>query len=97
MDDEIRKILRKKILTCRKNISLVDQGKRSGLICTNVSKIQAFEQARLVFIYMHFRSEVQTITIIERLLAGNKDVAIPITFPEISFFDKKSQFWYITT
>ena len=40
--------------------------------------------AEHLFVYVHFRSEVQTMALIKQLLADGKNVSVPVTLPEES-------------
>ena len=77
MDDP--QVLRKKILTERDSQDVEFLQTRSGLVESLLFGIEEFKNADTIFVYVNFRSEVNTSAIIEKLLDSNKKVTVPIT------------------
>ena len=71
--------LRKEILERRDQQSDQDQRRKSDRIRTTLLGLDELRRCRSIFIYVNFRSEVQTIGIIEHLLAQGKTVSVPLT------------------
>lgn len=72
-------LLRKKILAERDAIDPGVLKNMSSLIEANIFKIDTFREASTFFVYVNFRSEVETTEIIKRLLVNKKKVTVPIT------------------
>lgn len=81
MDPKYRSLLRRKILANRDAIPDDGQYERSGRICAKLFMLEQIQNARTVFVYMHFRSEVQTTEFINLCLLLGKNVTIPYTVP----------------
>lgn len=71
--------LRKKILLQRDKLSSKELFQKSSKITTFLSQIQDIRQASVLFIYVHFRSEVQTLSFIQQCLREGKRVTVPVT------------------
>lgn len=76
-----REILREKILATRDQLTLTQRSKKSKIITENLWHLDKFHQAGTLFIYINFRSEVETMSLIKQCLAKNKRVAVPLTLP----------------
>lgn len=81
MNKEQRNAIRKQILAARDRLSNYECEEQSSSISSRLMPMQEIIDAGIVFVYMHFRSEVQTNLIINRLLNKGKTVAIPKTLP----------------
>ncbi len=79
-DTEIaaRKILRREVLAKRDRLASSDRSRKSGLIEENLWLLEEIAGAEVLFIYVNFRSEVETLTLIRHCLAKGKKVAIPL-------------------
>jgi 5-formyltetrahydrofolate cyclo-ligase len=73
--------LRKNTLAARDNIPQGYQDRWSHDIFTLLISHATVRQANHIFIYVHFRSEVQTLAIIKHLLRLGKNVSVPLTLP----------------
>lgn len=74
--------LRRTILGERDLLPQSEQQERSSRICTRLFRLEEVQRAGTVFIYMHFRSEVQTAEFINLCLLLGKTVTIPFTVPD---------------
>jgi len=72
-------LLRKKILTARDNLSHHDRQTMSLGIIKKILLLDEIRKRDTFFIYVDFRSEVQTIFLITELLRQGKQVAVPVT------------------
>lgn len=78
-DVEKRRKLRSRILKKRDGLSLEDRRGKSELIREKLWQLDAIKHAEVLFIYVNFRSEVETLPLIEQCLALGKTVAVPLT------------------
>lgn len=76
-----RTTLRREILAERDRVSSDSLREWSLAITTRVLGLPLLASARVVFVYMHFRSEVRTFELIRALLARGRTVCIPRTLP----------------
>jgi len=74
-----KKALRKKILALRDGLSFKERQRKSKAIEARLFSLAAFVAARSVALFVSFRSEVLTESIIREALAFSKAVAVPIT------------------
>jgi len=79
MDILNRNQLRKKILAARDQLSPVKQIKKSARITEKLLTIKKVQKAGIFFVYMNFRSEVQTMDMINNCLNQGKIITIPLT------------------
>ncbi len=82
MDLIERRILRKTTLARRDALPADERGAMSLEICGRLLKLDMVRQATSIFIYMHFRSEVQTMECVNQCLAAGKAVSIPFTLKD---------------
>jgi 5-formyltetrahydrofolate cyclo-ligase len=73
------KVLRKRILNCRDTLTAAEQIEKSAQIIDNLSKMVEVEQSSTLFIYVDFRSEVQTLPFVKKCLSAGKTVTVPLT------------------
>ncbi|WP_051309163.1 5-formyltetrahydrofolate cyclo-ligase [Desulfogranum japonicum] len=73
--------LRKDILLLRDNLSPLEQEQKSRRINNILFSSQPYIQAESVFTYLHFRSEVQTSMLVEKILLDNKRLYVPKVDP----------------
>ncbi len=81
---EKTKKLRKEKLTERDSLSDIQLEEKSSIIQTKIFELDEIKKAESFFIYVSFRSEVKTLSVIDVLLSQKKEIAVPITH-----FDKK--------
>jgi 5-formyltetrahydrofolate cyclo-ligase len=81
MKGEDRTTLRRRILAVRDRISLDSLEERSLAVTARVLDLPVLKMSPVVFVYMHFRSEVRTGTLIRALLALGSTVCVPQTVP----------------
>lgn len=71
--------LRKNFLNLRNKLSSSDQEKLSHEITQRLLSIDKVLASHVIFIYVNFRSEVQTANLVEILLQRGKQVVAPVT------------------
>ena len=74
-----KKILRKEILTKRKNIDIVEKEKMDRKICDKFYESKYYRDAKNIFIYISYDSEINTKEIINKALMDNKKIYVPRT------------------
>jgi 5-formyltetrahydrofolate cyclo-ligase len=74
-----RQELRREILARRDNLPAADRGRKSRMVEDNLWQLVEIIEAGTLFVYVSFRSEVETLGLIRRLLASGKKVAVPLT------------------
>jgi 5-formyltetrahydrofolate cyclo-ligase len=74
------KEMRKKILALRDGIKSEDLDRKSEEICKKILALKEIEKARNIFMYVSFRSEVKTISLIDELKSMGKIISVPITY-----------------
>lgn len=78
-----RQEIRQLGLQRRDRISADERRRNSDLIRENIWLLDEFRRAATVFIYVSFRSEVETLPLIRQALEQGKRVAVPVTVPEM--------------
>ncbi len=71
--------LRNTILGRRDSLLQAEQVEKSERILANLLKLPVVQESSLLFVYVHFRSEVQTVSFIKKCLQDKKRVAVPVT------------------
>ena len=71
--------LRGKLLTGRDNLTPAEQDEKSEQIILSLIDLPQVQQASNLFVYVNFRSEVQTVSFIKKCLQENKTVTVPVT------------------
>lgn len=71
--------LRKAILAKRNRLSSEEIRKRSASIQKRLLSLEQIQKAHNIFAYVSFRSEVETLQLIDLLLEMGKSVTVPIT------------------
>ena len=74
-----KKILRKEILTKRKNIDIVEKEKMDRKILDKFYESKYYREAKNIFIYISYDSEINTKEIINKALKDNKKIYVPRT------------------
>jgi 5-formyltetrahydrofolate cyclo-ligase len=71
--------MRRDILTARNQLSTAKISTDSLIILQNILGLEQIKKSRSFFVYVSFRSEVETFTLIQALLKMGKTVCVPIT------------------
>lgn len=71
--------MRQQILAKRNSLTSHDRAEKSTAIADKIMGLAQIIEARAIFVYMHFRSEVETFELINRMLPSNKTITIPYT------------------
>ena len=71
--------LRKELLAARDNLSPEEVEQKSLAVQENLLKLKEIKDRQAIFVYVSFRSEVATLTLIDALFAMGKTVIVPIT------------------
>ena len=74
-----KKILRKEILTKRKNIDIVEKEEMDKKILDKFYESKYYREAKNIFIYISYDSEINTKGIINKALKDNKKIYVPRT------------------
>ncbi|WP_051553564.1 5-formyltetrahydrofolate cyclo-ligase [Desulfobulbus elongatus] len=77
-----RSRLRQAMVAQRDRLSAEERLAKSERIAAVLMTHPLFSQKKLVFIYCHFRSEVQTARVIDECLERGKTVCVPMSLPE---------------
>lgn len=78
----MKKDLRKELLAKRSQLSREDVAFKSSSISKQLISNPIYEKANHVMVYLSFRNEVETASIIKDLFDNNKKVYIPLTVPD---------------
>lgn len=73
----MKKLLRKKVLKKRESISISEREKKDFLIKQRLFNLQEFKTAKAILFYASFRTEVDTLSMIEESLKVGKRVLVP--------------------
>ena len=76
--DGDKRDLRRRMLACRRALSVEERSSRSAAITERLLSLDAVQKARTVFAYAAMEDEVQTEPLIASLLDRGKRVAIPL-------------------
>ena len=76
-----KKTLRREILAARNRLSPDELAGRSRVITARALALPELASAPVVFLFMHFRSEVRTVGLLEEYLAQGRTVCVPHTLP----------------
>ena len=82
-----RQSLRKNILAARDALPNPERTAKSNAIARQIWQLDAFAHCRAPFIYVHFRSEVETSELINQCLARHKEVSVPLTLTKTKRLD----------
>lgn len=77
MNREEKKVLRNKILSLRNALEIDNKIKMDESIYRSLFSLDIFNKAKNIFIYLSFGTEINTRTIIEKILESKKNVYIP--------------------
>lgn len=78
----MKKEFRKKVIECRKNKNVDFIVSNSNIIAEKLLQMEAIKNANSIMLYLDFNNEVQTDTLIKKLLSLKKIVSSPITIKE---------------
>ena len=70
---------RQKLLAVRNDLSALEVEQKSEIIKNKLFNRQEFNQSQTILIYVDFKNEVKTKSIIKNMLEQNKRVIVPIT------------------
>ena len=73
--EEEKRLFRKSAL--KKRAKITNRQEKSAQIAKNLFDIKAYKNASMIFAYMSYRSEADTMPVIEHALAEQKCVAVP--------------------
>jgi len=73
------KNIRKEKLALRDALTDDEQKHKSDSIINKILDFNEIKSAKNIFIYVHFRSEVRTVELIDKLMKMNKRISVPIT------------------
>lgn len=76
---EEREALRRRLLEIRDRLSPETRRLRSTAIVARLWRLEEFVRARTLFVYVNFRSEVETLPLIRQCLDRDKEVCVPLT------------------
>jgi 5-formyltetrahydrofolate cyclo-ligase len=83
MKNKNRHTLRQEVLARRDNLTRDKRIARSNSIAQKVMALPEVMNACTVLVYMHFRSDVETFELINRMFTAKKSVTIPYTRTDI--------------
>jgi len=81
------KELRKATLAARDALSVEDRRSKSAAITETVLARPEIVESEHIFLYVSFRSEVETIDLLRRLLASGKKISVPFTHVKEKYLD----------
>jgi len=76
---ETKKIIRKRILNIRNNISKEEAFEKSKIIVNKLKSSSEYKNSKTIFIYMDFNNEVKTFDLIKEMIKEKRRVVIPYT------------------
>lgn len=71
--------LRQQTLALRNELDPALRREKSEQIAASLLTLPEIRQASTLFVYVNFRSEVETLPVIKRFLENNKQVTVPVT------------------
>lgn len=71
--------LRKRILSIRNSMDKKESSEKSAVIMEKLTAMDIYKKAQVVFVYMDFNHEVETMNLIKKMLLDKKKVVIPYT------------------
>lgn len=72
-----KKALRTKVLAARDAMSVEERARAAAVVCDAVCASQAYAQANVILAYASFGTELQTQTLLERILVDKKILILP--------------------
>lgn len=83
--------IRKKVRQARDQLTKAKRQEKSDVICEKLINSEAFKQAKCIYTYRDFGSEVCVRTLIDACFEQNKRIAVP------KVFGKELRFFYISS
>lgn len=81
-DDQVeRQQLRRRLLAERKGLAQADRRRMSNHIIHTLTTLPLMQQSRTVLVYCSYRSEVETLMLLQHCLEAGKTVCVPQTLP----------------
>ncbi|NMB26820.1 MAG: 5-formyltetrahydrofolate cyclo-ligase [Tissierellia bacterium] len=77
-----KKVLRKKMLEKRSQLSLEKIEEKSKIIANNLFNLNQYKKANFIFSFISFKDEVNTHEIIKKSISIGKRVGVPIPVPK---------------
>lgn len=74
------KEMRSRILAARDSLTADEMSAKSSAICETLLSLDEIQNSSTIFLYVSFRSEVQTIDLLNTLIENGKNVCVPITY-----------------
>ena len=78
MGAEIRQKMRKQVLAKRDLLEIRDRHEKSAAITERILSMPGMDSWETLFVYVNFRSEVETLQLIQRCLEKDKRVVVPL-------------------
>jgi 5-formyltetrahydrofolate cyclo-ligase len=78
MGADTRQKMRKQVLAKRDLLAVHDRQEKSAAIIERILRMPAMDNWKTLFIYVNFRSEVETLPLIRRCLESGQRVAVPL-------------------
>jgi 5-formyltetrahydrofolate cyclo-ligase len=78
MGAEIRQKMRKQALAKRDLLGIRDRHEKSAAITERILSMPGMDSWETLFVYVNFRSEVETLQLIQRCLEKDKRVVVPL-------------------
>jgi len=78
MGAEIRQKMRKQVLAKRDLLEIRDRHEKSAAITERILSMPGMDSWKTLFVYVNFRSEVETLQLIQRCLEKDKRVVVPL-------------------
>ena len=79
-----RSLLRREVLTQRDKLSQEERQQKSAFLVAHLWELAPFAQAKTLFTYINFRSEVETLPLVRQCLKAGLTVSVPVTMREES-------------
>lgn len=81
-DEQVeRRQLRRRLLAERMGLAPADRRRLSEQIVDTLTALPHMQQSQTVLIYCSYRSEVETLVLLQRCLEAGKTVCVPLTVP----------------
>lgn len=77
-----KKVLRKKMLEKRSQLSLEEIERKSKIIANNLFNLNQYKEANFIFSFISFKDEVDTHEIIKKSINMGKRVGVPVPVPK---------------
>jgi 5-formyltetrahydrofolate cyclo-ligase len=76
-EEQRKRVIRREVLRARDRLAPAERADLSRIIFTRVVQAWEYQQAETVFLYAHFRSEVQTDELLRATLEAGKRLVLP--------------------